>query len=136
MTWDKVYGTSALSYSSILWWINRFKSGRDTIEDDPRTGRPLSAFTENDVDVVCDLINKDVRCTVEEVAMCTGINSSAVFTILKQCLKIRKVYARWVPHLLIEEQKRNRLDCAKTLLEKYENFDPRKHNEIVTGDGT
>jgi hypothetical protein len=36
---------------------------------------------------------------------------------LKKHLKIRKISARWVPHLLIDEQKRQRIKEAKKLLQ-------------------
>ena len=37
-------------------------------------------------------------------------------TIPKTRLDLRKVFARWVPHLLTEEQKTQRLKCARELL--------------------
>ena len=40
-------------------------------------------------------------------------------TILKKRLDLRKVCARWVPHLLTEEQKTQRLKCAWELLKAY-----------------
>ena len=62
-----------------------FKSDRETTENDPRTGRTLSAFNEEDVDTVQGLTSQDARYTVEEVAMLLGINSSTV--LYKTCIK-------------------------------------------------
>ena len=39
-------------------------------------------------------------------------------TILKKRLDLRKVCARWVPHLLTEEQKAQRLKCAREVLKR------------------
>ena len=39
-------------------------------------------------------------------------------TILKKRLDLRKVCARWVPHLLTEEQNTQRLKCARKLSKK------------------
>ena len=64
-------------------------------------------FNEKDIIAVRNAIDEDARYTVEEISDITNINSSAVFSILKECLKLRKVCARWVPHLLTENQKRN-----------------------------
>ena len=47
---------------------------------------------------MCDCLSKDI-------ASCTGISEGSVQTILKKHLYLRKVCARWVPHLLTEEQK-------------------------------
>ena len=55
---DKVYGDQTVSYATITRWCVRFKQGRESLEDDPRSGRPLSAFTENDVTAVKNLIDE------------------------------------------------------------------------------
>ena len=102
---DKVYGDKTVSYAAITRWCVRFKQGKESLEDDPRSGRPLSAFTENDVTAVKNLIDEDARYTIEEISETLNINSGAVFVILKQRLKLRKISARWVPHLLSQEEK-------------------------------
>ena len=50
--------------------------------------------------------------------------------ILHERLGLRKICARWVPHLLTDEQKQS------YRLEKYDKCDPRRLEEIVTGDET
>ena len=40
-------------------------------------------------------------------------------TVLKKRLDLRTVCARWVPHLLTEEQKTQGLKCARELLKTY-----------------
>ena len=72
---DKVYG-SALPYLIVLRLFHRFKSRRDPIEDDSRTGRPFPAFSEK---MWRELIAQDY--TVEELTSYSGMNSSAVCTI-------------------------------------------------------
>ena len=44
--------------------------------------------------------------------------------------------ARWVPHLLNEEQKQSWVRLASQVIEKYDKCDPRCLEEIVTGDET
>jgi len=39
----KVYGDSSASFATIKKWAAEFKSGRTSLEDDPREGRPKSA---------------------------------------------------------------------------------------------
>ena len=48
------------------------------------------------------------RLSVKDIASCTGISEGSVQTILKKRLGLRKVCARWVHHLLNEEQKTQR----------------------------
>ena len=94
---DTVYGSQAASYIIITRWFFRFKQGRESLEDDPHSGRPLSAFSEDDVTAVKRLLDEDARCTVDEISESLSINSSAVFMILKQRLGQRKICARWYP---------------------------------------
>ena len=44
--------------------------------------------------------------------------------------------ARWVPHLLTDEQKRSRVRLASQVIENYDKCDPRRLEERVTGDET
>ena len=93
-------------------------------------------YNDKDIIAVRYAIDEDARYTVEEISGITHINSSGVFSILKECLKLRKVCARWVPHLLTDNQKRNRMKSASDLIDLYGDCDQRRLNEIVTGDET
>ena len=81
---DTVYGSQAASSITITRWFLRFKQGRESLDDDPRSGCPLSAFSEGDVTAVKRLLDKDAGYTVDEISESLSINSSAVFMILKQ----------------------------------------------------
>ena len=94
------------------------------------------AYNEKDIIAVRNAVDEDARYTVEEISDITNINSSAVFSILKECLKLRKVCSRWVPHLLTDNQKRNRMKSASDLIDLYGDSDQRWLNDIVTGDET
>ena len=65
------------------------------------------------------MVEQDVRLSLNDIASCTGISEGSVQTILKMRLDLRKVCARWVPQLLTEEQKTQRLKCAWELLKTY-----------------
>ena len=41
-----VYGESAPSYYKVKFWSKQFKWRRESIEDDPHTGRPVEATSE------------------------------------------------------------------------------------------
>ena len=76
----------------------------------------------------------------QKVSLCgnglSGIHSSSVLKILRERLGLRKICARWVPHLLTDEQKQSRVRLASQVIEKYDKCDPRRWEEIVTGDET
>ena len=51
-------------------------------------------------------------------------------------MKVRKISARWVPHLLTDEQKRQRVKVAKKLLQMFPKYDIKQLADVVTGDET
>ena len=57
-------------------------------------------------------------------------------TILKKHLNLRKVCARWVPYLLTEEQKTQRLKFAREHLKTYKGCKGRVTSNLLTGDET
>ena len=51
-------------------------------------------------------------------------------------MKVRKISARWVPHLLTDNQKRLRVKTAKKLLTMFPKYDKKVFDNVVTGDET
>ena len=59
---------------------------------------------------------------------------STVHFILKKHLKVRNIFARWVPHLLTDEQNRERVLVAKKLLKMFQTNDKKQFVNVVPGD--
>ena len=133
---QKVCGNGALKYATVCKWVRRCNDGRKSIENDPRVGRPVSVLTQKNVATVKTLMEEDVRYTMQEIEELSGIHSSSVLKILRERLRLRKICARWVPHLLTDEQKQSRVRLASQVIEKYDKCDPRRLEETVTGDET
>ena len=49
---QKVYGNGALKYATVCKWVCCFNDGQESVENDPRVGRPVSILTEKNVDTV------------------------------------------------------------------------------------
>ena len=81
--------------------VKAFKAGKFSVEDDTRPGRPTKA----NIAAIKIVVEKDARFPIKDIASCIGISEGSVQIILKKRLDLRKVCARWVPHLLTEEQK-------------------------------
>ena len=128
---QKVYGNDALKYATVCKWVGRFNDGRDSIENDPRVGRPVSVLMDKNVATVKMLIEEDACYTVQEIEELSGIHSSSVLKILRERLGLRDICSRWVPHLLTDEQKQSRIRLASQVIEKYDKCDPRRLEEIV-----
>ena len=133
---QKVYENGVLKYATVCKWVRCFNDGRESIENDPQVGKRVSVLIEENVATMKTLIEEDARYTVQEIEELSGIHSSSVLKILHERLGLRKICARWVPHLLTDEQKQSRVRLASQIIEKYDKCDPRRLEEIVTGDET
>lgn len=51
-------------------------------------------------------------------------------------LKVRKIPARWIPHILKDDQIQVRLQTAKQLLNMFPQFSQKQFANIVTGGET
>ena len=84
-------GNSALKYATVCKWVRRLNDGRESIENDPRVGRPVSVLTEKNVATVKKLMEEDARYTVQEAEELSGIHLPSVLKILRERLGLRKI---------------------------------------------
>jgi len=54
----KAFGDDALSEAQIKFWYWRFKDGWESMESDPRSGRPSTSRTPENVEWVSAAINE------------------------------------------------------------------------------
>ena len=80
---------------------------------------------------MCDRM-RDLRSIDSEV----GISLGAVLSILTNILGMSKVFARWVPRKLTDDQKRTQLDNSRYLLSRYEDNPVDFIEQVVTQDET
>ena len=105
-----------MSYDTVRSWKNKFESGVESIKNAPKSGRPKFASRKEIVSKIKEIIEGDARFTVCDKV---GISLSTVHLILKKHLKVRKIFARWVPHLLTDGQNRQRVKVAKKMLQMF-----------------
>ena len=106
------------------------------LEHGPEEWLPKTSVTKANIAAVKIVVEQDARLSVKDIASCTGISEGSVQTILKKRLDLRKVCARWIPHLLTEEQKTQRLKCAREHLKTYKGCNSRVISNLLTGDET
>jgi hypothetical protein len=97
----------------------RFSDGRASLMDDKREGRP--SFKTSDVvkNEVCDVIDGHRCFAVREVADKCAISKTKVHEILVQELHMNRIYARWVPRMLSEENMTNRTEASRQFIRKF-----------------
>ena len=66
-------------------------------EDEPRSGRPSSSRTDENVDRIRDLVRSDRRLTVRMIGEELNLTHTTVHQILTNELKMRKICAKMVP---------------------------------------
>ena len=81
------------------------------------------------------MIRENRRLTVREVSEEVGICKRSCHTILTEKLKIHRVATKFVPRLLTEEQKQNRVTVSQELLDR-SNTDENFLKDVITGDET
>ena len=84
-------------------------------------------MTKMNVDAVKSMVTEDARYTVLDIAKSLGMSSGTVHKILTEELNLQKISARWVPHLLTDEQKEKRVKLSKNLFKKFKKCDKRKY---------
>lgn len=131
-----VYQDCAPSLSTVQKWSSEFKRGRESIEDDPRSGGPVSGTTEENVKKVEKLVLEDARIKIKMLADMTHLSVGTIHAILHDHLNLSKVSARWVPRMLTAPQKQVRVECCKEFLELCGEDPSIIFNRLVTGDET
>ena len=121
-----------MSYDMIHRCKKKFYSELKLIENVPRSGRPKSASCDEIVPVVKEIVERDAMYIVRDIAQMAGTSLSTVHYILSNIWNVRKISARWVPHLLTDGQKKHRFKIAKQLLKIF----PNKVANLVTGGET
>ena len=87
------------------------------------------------VEKMLAVIRQNRRLTVLEVSEEVGICKSSCHLILTDKLKIRRVAAKFVPRLLTDSQKVNRVTVSQELFDR-SNADENFINNVLTGDET
>lgn len=129
------YGEQCVDRSTVNKWAIKFR-GSDPgtpIHDVPRSGRPISASDDLHRARVDDLIQGNRRITQQTIANQLGISKERVGFIIGQ-LQYRKICSRWVPRMLTEDHKRQRLEACEQMLARYRREGDDFLLSIVTGD--
>ncbi|GFT30365.1 FLJ37770-like protein [Trichonephila clavipes] len=91
---------------TFLCGTNVFLDGRVAVEDDQRSGRPISSRTSEIIEKVRNFVANDRWASLRMMADSFNINKEAIRTILHDDLGKTKVCAKFVPHSLSPKTKR------------------------------
>ncbi|XP_052755721.1 protein GVQW3-like [Galleria mellonella] len=92
-----VYGDDAVKEPTVHKWLKRFREGRESVQDDPRSGRPSTSHSDENVERIRTCVNGDRRLTVRQVAEELNLGKTVVHEILRNELQMKKICAKIVP---------------------------------------
>jgi [histone H3]-lysine36 N-dimethyltransferase SETMAR len=131
-----VYGEGTMSRARAFEWFKRFSGGRQSTDNDNRTGRPVSALTDDNVTTVDKMIRSDRRITVRDIVSTLHISAGSVDTIIHDKLGFSKVCARWVPRQLTPDNRETRMNICSDLFERFDKEGDVFLRHIITADET
>lgn len=129
----EAYKEDALSYRQVARLVSDFKDGRESVEDRPHSGRPVTTFTQVNIDRVRDVLDSNPYATYDEIVEETSICRGIVFKIIHEALKLRKIASRYVPHVLSDDNKKKRVEFCQENLSYYRDG-PGRLCDILTCD--
>ncbi|GFW12644.1 HTH_48 domain-containing protein [Trichonephila clavipes] len=73
-----VYGEKCVSDKSVRKWSALFRAGRESVDDDQRSGRANTVITGDLIDKVDDLVRSDQRVTLRMLALKVDVSYGTV----------------------------------------------------------
>ena len=128
-------GPDASAYRTVAKWVELFREGREDVNDDLRSGRPVFELTDENIELVRQVITNDPHSTYDDIIAETFLSHGTIERIIHGHLKLRKVTSRWVSHQLTAEQKKERVKLCRENLAKFRAGSWRLC-DIITGDET
>ncbi|CAK9833986.1 Protein GVQW3 [Anthophora retusa] len=87
---EKCFGNDTLSRSNVFRWHERFRSGRESVEDDKRSGRPSTSKTDENIAKIEEMLSENRKLTIRELAEDLNIAYGSVQDVLVSDLGLRR----------------------------------------------
>jgi histone-lysine N-methyltransferase SETMAR len=119
----QAFNHAAPSQAFVYKWHKSFSTGdRVSIETLPRSGRPSSQTTVENISRVFEFVETQPKTTLSIISDSLQLSRSTVHRILVDELLFRKVCSVWVPHKLTDANKQQRVTCSQSLLDLFNNY--------------
>jgi len=80
-----------VSKKNVYKWYKLFQDGREDANDEPRSGRPSTSTTDENVQAVKKIVLENRRITIREVAEDVGISLGSCHEIFSNVLGMSRV---------------------------------------------
>ncbi|XP_035226618.1 protein GVQW3-like [Stegodyphus dumicola] len=85
-----VFGYEDLSRAIVFRWFIEFHRGRNSLQDEEHTGRPLSAVILDNVSAIRKMLIDDNRCTYQMIQKELNTGSAAIYKFIHEELHMKK----------------------------------------------
>ena len=92
---------------TILKWFHEYERGKLDVFDSSHSRRTHTEITDEMIDAVRLMIDDDPHLTYQQIDFSLGINSPAIYSVLHDHLKVRKICAWWVKPFIHQWSKTN-----------------------------
>lgn len=130
-TLKETYKGDAYKIDAVKYWIRQLICGRTNLHDSPEREKPKDETITASVQYQ---IEKNPLLSARDIAKILGISPTTVVDRLTNELGYKNFHTKWVPHLLNNSQKKQRVDMAKEMLIILENDQRQNFVNIITGD--
>ena len=113
-----------MSHKTVCRWVAKFSAGQQQLKDAATT------TTKGNIGNIRNILKINARFTIRKLVGMTNLSLARVHAILKKHLKVRKRNARWIPHLLTDEQKKTYVTMAK-LLKIYPKYSKKAFDNLI-----
>jgi hypothetical protein len=103
------------------------------LKDKRRSGRSITATIGDNISKIRAFIKSNLYRTYDEIEAEFQIFRGTIHNIIHDCLKLKKISSRWLPHELTEKNRKERVRICKHNLEKFKS-NKWKLCDVVTGD--
>ena len=134
-TVEAAYGDKALKKTAIYAIIKKVKKGETTADQRPLNSKK-TVRTPALIASVAAAVEDDRRVSIEALAAAHGTSVSTIHAVLHDDLGLEKKSARWVPKLLNDDQKHQRVEVCSEFVKAVQRHSLAMLDSIVTMDET
>ena len=123
----RAIGPDVINITTAYRWFQRFDNGDESLQDDPRSGRP----TEIDLSELKQAIESDPTLSTANLANSLGCTQRNIYYQIKRFGYVSKL-SGWCPHELNKNQLKKRVDVCNQLISFHRTFNWL--DNLITGD--
>lgn len=127
----QAFGDAAYCRKTIKKYYEQFEKGDFSLEDDPRSGRPLITDRSQEIDTI---ISADPTKSIRLLSSETGLACDTIKRICTNDLHLARKSSVQVPHTLTQEQKKDRTELCTILLKELEPKAKYHYRNVITLD--